>query len=109
MSVSSACVIFKVSVFSHPLYDAYTITVVKPRTGSFLVSIQWFSFPFSTLTVIIVDSPLVLSLAAEIKDNCNLDGNVMQPPLRFFQPSIQRFSFEIKLITLRAGGYSQKN
>jgi len=39
MSVSSACVIFKVSVFSHPLYDAYTITVVKPRTGSFLVSI----------------------------------------------------------------------
>lgn len=91
MSVSSACVIFKVSVFSHPLYDAYTITVVKPRTGSFLVSIQWFSFPFSTLMVI------------------NLDGNVMQPPLRFFQPSIQRFSFEIKLITLGVGGYSQKN
>lgn len=95
MSVSSACVIFKVSVFSHPLYDAYTITVVKPRTGSFLVSIQWFSFPFSTLMVIIVDSPLVLSLGAEIKDNCNLDGNVMQPPLRFFNRPFKDFPLKL--------------
>ena len=65
--MSTACVIFKANAFFfllHSLYVAYLITVIK-KTADHLLALVVFCFFFLTLTAIIVDRPLVLSLGGE--------------------------------------------